>query len=91
MCESPKSFQAICQAEFQSRAEKKGGVWGIPSHFTYKLGVDWVRARAAGGRRRAGRAGAAQQSAVATEPIIRGLTPISPADLPAYCDIITVD
>ena len=30
---------------------KKGGFCGIPSHFTYKLGVDWVRARARAARR----------------------------------------
>ena len=37
LCESPKSFQAICQAAGESRVEKKGGVWGTPSHFPYKL------------------------------------------------------
>ena len=37
LCEPPKSFQAICHAAGESRVEKKGGVWGTPSHFPYKL------------------------------------------------------
>jgi hypothetical protein len=85
LCHAPKSFQAICQADFESRPEKKGGVWCTPSHFTYKLGVDCVRARgqsvetqnrqnSAHRRRRSSGAGddGAAAHALAASPLPRG-------------------